>query len=68
MSTTVVEKPSRTESVPDRRRLCHYYPGGGLRSACGTARRPPWEWHYEDECARRGHTICVVCAEFMTKA
>jgi hypothetical protein len=67
MSTTVVEKPSRTDSLPEWRRLCHYYSGGGLRSACGTARRASWEGHTEDECARRGHAICVVCTDLIAK-
>jgi hypothetical protein len=68
ISMTVVEKAPRTDLLPELRRLCHYYPGGWLRSACGTAQRAPWEGHYEDECARLGHTICVVCTEFITTA
>ena len=63
MSTIAIEASERTSTLPEWRRLCHYYFPESLRSACGTATRKAGEGHYEDECAARGHTICVVCTE-----
>jgi hypothetical protein len=63
VNTSTIEVLERAPNSPEWRRLCHYYFPGTLRSACGTASRPPGEGHCEDECAARGHTICVVCTE-----
>jgi hypothetical protein len=63
VSTITIVRPEELEVPPEWRRLCHIYLAGALRSACGTATRKPDEGHYEDECAARGHTTCVVCAE-----
>jgi len=40
-------------------------PGDSQVSVCGTATRKSGEDHYEVECRARGHTICVVCGEFI---
>jgi hypothetical protein len=64
VSTITVERTHATDTASEWRRLCHYYFPGTLRSLCGTASRQPQDdLHDEDECAARGHTICVVCTE-----
>jgi hypothetical protein len=67
MSTTTVRRPKRKEAakLPEWRRICHFYEDNSQVSICGTVRRKPGEDHFEPECRARGHTICVVCTEFV---
>jgi hypothetical protein len=65
MSTTTVRRPKESATLPEWRRLCHYYDGDSQVSVCGVGVRKPGEDHTEDECWFRGHTICVICAEAM---
>ena len=68
MTTITVIRPEETTQQPDWRRLCHWYDQGSYQSVCGTAVRKPGQDHSEAECAARGHTICVVCAEIKSSA
>jgi hypothetical protein len=65
MSTITVIRPEDTTQQPDWRRLCHWYNRGSQRFVCGTATRKQGQDHSEEECRARGHTICVVCTEFV---
>ena len=65
MSTITTELPEVMEKLPEWRRICHRYYDDAEISVCGTARRKPGEDHFEDECRARGHTVCVVCEEFV---
>ena len=64
MSTITTER-SEVGKHPEWRSICHRYFDDSEISVCGTARRKPGEDHFEDECRARGHTVCVVCEEFV---
>jgi len=71
MSTkTVRRKKATTKSEeagkqPEWRRICHRYEGESQISMCGAARRRPGEDHWKEECAARGHGLCVVCEDLV---
>jgi hypothetical protein len=66
VSTTITtERQDTTAKVPEWRRICHRYYDDAEISVCGTARRKAGEDHFEDECRARGHTVCVICEEFV---
>jgi hypothetical protein len=53
MSTITTKRQDATVMLPEWRRICHRYVDDSQISVCGTARRKP------------GHTVCVVCEEFV---
>ena len=63
MSTTTVKRPKEKKPAqsPEWRRICHRYVSDSQISMCGAARRKPGEDHWDEECAARGHGMCVVC-------
>jgi hypothetical protein len=65
MSAITTERPDVATKIPEWRRICQRYFDDSQISACGTARRKPGEDHFENECRARGHTVCVVCEEFV---
>jgi hypothetical protein len=65
MSTITTEQQDVTLVPPDWRRTCHRYYDEAQVSVCGTATRIPGEDHFEDECRSRGHSVCVVCEDFV---
>ena len=67
MSTITTEGREAARTLPQWRRLCHVYADDSQRSVCGTATRKPGQDHTYDDCASRGHTICVVCNDMLQK-
>ena len=68
MSTKTVRRPQEKQSPqpPEWRRICHRFDGESQISMCGAARRrPDKDLHWDDECAARGHGMCVVCEELL---
>jgi hypothetical protein len=65
MSTITSEQQDITTVPPDWRRVCHRYYEDSQISVCGTATRIPGEDHFKDECEARGHSVCVVCEDFV---
>ena len=58
-------KNTEADKQPEWRRICHRYEGESQISMCGAALRGPGEDHWGEECAARGHGVCVVCQDLV---